>query len=144
LNQINIALPPLRERKIDIPLLLEHYLKIFSENKEKKIKGFKDNAIRWLKNYPFPGNIRELRNIVEISLIRCKGDYITSDDLPEELKKETAAELPSWDNIKTRWRRETIIEALQETGGNVKKTAEILKISRRHLYRLIKEYEIER
>jgi transcriptional regulator with GAF, ATPase, and Fis domain len=144
LNQINIALPPLRERKIDIPLLLEHYLRIFSKNKEKKIKGFTENAIRWLKNYPFPGNIRELRNIVEISLIRAKGDYIKPDDLPEELRKETIEELPSWDKIKTRWRRETIIEALQETGGNVKKTAENLKISRRHLYRLIKDYDIER
>jgi DNA-binding NtrC family response regulator len=144
LNQINIALPPLRERKIDIPLLLEHYLRIFSKNKEKKIKGFTENAIRWLKNYPFPGNIRELRNIVEISLIRAKGDYIKPDDLPEELRKETIEELPSWDKIKTRWRRETIIEALQETGGNVKETAENLKISRRHLYRLIKDYDIER
>ena len=144
LNQINITLPPLRERKIDIPLLLEHYLKIFSKNKEKKIKGFTDDAIRWLKNYPFPGNIRELRNIVEISLIRCKGEYIKPNDLPEELRKETIEELPSWDKIKTSWRRETIIEALQETGGNVKKTAENLKISRRHLYRLIKDYNIER
>jgi len=144
LNQINIALPPLRERKIDIPLLLEHYLKIFSENKEKKTKGFTGDAIRWLKNYPFPGNIRELRNIVEISLIRCKGQYIKPDNLPEELRKETIEELPSWDKIKTSWRRETIIEALQETGGNVKKTAENLKISRRHLYRLIKDYNIER
>jgi len=144
LNQINIAIPALRERKIDIPLLLGHYLKIFSENKEKKTKGFNENAIRWLKNYPFPGNIRELRNIVEISLIRCKGEYITPNDLPEELRKETIEELPSWDKIKTKWRKETIIEALQETGGNVKKTAENLKISRRHLYRLIKDYDIER
>ncbi len=144
LNQINIILPPLRERKIDIPLLLEHYLKIFSENKEKKIKGFTNDAIRWLKNYPFPGNIRELRNIVEISLIRCKEKYIKPDNLPEELRKETIEELPSWDKIKTSWRRETIIEALQETGGNVKKTAENLKISRRHLYRLIKDYNIEK
>jgi len=144
LNQINIAIPALRERKIDIPLLLEHYLKIFSENKEKKIKGFTENAIRWLKNYPFPGNIRELRNIVEISLIRCKSEYITPNDLPEELRKETIEKLPSWDKIKTKWRKETIIEALQETGGNVKKTAENLKISPRHLYRLIKDYDIER
>jgi len=144
LNQINIAIPALRERKIDIPLLLEHYLKIFSENKEKKTKGFNENAIRWLKNYPFPGNIRELRNIVEISLIRCKGEYITPNDLPEELRKETMEELPSWDKIKTKWRKETIIEALQATGGNVKKTAENLKISPRHLYRLIKDYDIER
>ena len=97
-----------------------------------------------MKNYPFPGNIRELRNIVEISLIRCKGQYIKPDNLPEELRKETIEELPSWDKIKTSWRRETIIEALQETGGNVKKTAENLKISRRHLYRLIKDYDIER
>jgi len=144
LNQINIAIPALRERKIDISLLLEHYLKIFSENKEKKTKGFTENAIRWLKNYPFPGNIRELRNIVEISLIRCKGEYITPNDLPEELRKETMEELPSWNKIKTKWRKETIIEALQETRGNVKKTAENLKISPRHLYRLIKDYDIER
>jgi Nif-specific regulatory protein len=142
LNQINIAIPPLRERKIDISLLLEHYLRIFSENKEKKIKGFTEDAMRILKDHPFPGNIRELKNIVEISLIRCKGKYITAEALPEEIRKEKKEESRNWEQIKTKWRKETIIEALQETGGNVKKTAENLKISRRHLYRLIKDYNI--
>jgi transcriptional regulator with GAF, ATPase, and Fis domain/serine/threonine protein kinase len=142
LNQINIAIPPLRERKIDIPLLLENYLTIFSENKEKKVKGFAEDAMRILKDHPFPGNIRELKNIVEISLIRCKSKYIASQDLPEEIKKEKKEEPRNWEQIKTKWRKETIIEALQETGGNIKKTAENLKISRRHLYRLIKDYNI--
>jgi Nif-specific regulatory protein len=144
LNQINIAIPPLRERKNDISLLLKHYLKIFSENKEKKVEGFNENAMRILRNYPFPGNIRELKNIVEISLIRCKVDYINQKDLPEEIKKEKKAETPSWDKIKTKWKKETIIEALQDSGGSVSKAAKNLKISRRHLYRLIKEHDIKR
>jgi Nif-specific regulatory protein len=144
LNQINIAITPLRERKIDISLLLKHYLKIFSENKEKKVKGFDENAMRILRNYPFPGNIRELKNIVEISLIRCKGDYINQKDLPEEIRKEKVIETSSWDKIKTKWRKETIIEALQDCGGSVSKAAKTLKISRRHLYRLIKEHDIKR
>jgi Nif-specific regulatory protein len=144
LNQINIAITPLRERKIDISLLLKHYLKIFSENKEKKVKGFDENAMRILRNYPFPGNIRELKNIVEISLIRCKGDYINQKDLPEEIRKEKVTETSSWDKIKTKWRKETIIEALQDCGGSVSKAAKTLKISRRHLYRLIKEHDIKR
>ncbi|MBN1695529.1 sigma 54-interacting transcriptional regulator [candidate division WOR-3 bacterium] len=144
LNQINISIPPLRERKIDISLLLKHYLKIFSENKEKAIKGFDENAMRFLRNYPFPGNIRELKNIVEISLIRCKGEYISHKDLPEEIRKEKKAETPSWDKIKTKWKKETIIEALQESGGNVSEAAKTLKISRRHLYRLIKEHDMKR
>ncbi len=145
LNQINIAIPPLRERKIDIPLLLENYLAVFSkkkEKKEKKVKGFTEDAMRILKDHPFPGNIRELKNIVEISLIRCKGNYITAEALPEEIKKEKKEEPRNWEQIKTKWRKETIIEALQDTGGNVKKTAENLKISRRHLYRLINSYNL--
>ncbi len=144
LSQINITIPPLRERKIDIPLLLKHYLKIFSENKEKKVQGFDENAMRILRNYPFPGNIRELKNIVEISLIRCKGKYINQKDLPEEIRNEKKAETPSWDKIKTTWRKETIIEALQDSGGSVTEAAKTLKISRRHLYRLIKEHDIKR
>jgi Nif-specific regulatory protein len=144
LNQINITIPPLRERKIDITLLLKHYLKIFSKNKDKKVKGFDENAMRILRNYPFPGNIRELKNIVEISLIRCKGHYINQKDLPEEIRKEKKVETPSWDKIKTKWRRETILEALQDSGGSVSKAAKTLKISRRHLYRLINEHNIKR
>ncbi len=144
LNQINITIPPLRERKIDVTLLLKHYLKIFSGKKEKKIEGFDENAMRILRNYPFPGNIRELKNIVEISLIRCKGNYINQKDLPEEMRKKKKAETPSWDKIKTTWKKETIIEALQDSGGNVTEAAKTLKISRRHLYRLIKEHDIKR
>ena len=100
--------------------------------------------MRILRNYPFPGNIRELKNIVEISLIRCKGDYISQKDLPEEIRKEKKVETPSWDKIKTKWKKETIIEALQDSGGNVSEAAKTLKISRRHLYRLIKEYDMKR
>jgi Nif-specific regulatory protein len=144
LNQINIAIPPLRERKIDINLLLKHYLEIFSEKKEKKVKGFDENAMRVLRNYPFPGNVRELKNIVEISLIRCKGNSISLKDLPEEIRIEKKEETPSWDKIKTKWKKDTIIEALQDSGGNVSEAAKNLKISRRHLYRLIKEHDIKR
>lgn len=144
LSQINITIPPLRERKIDITLLLKHYLKIFSENREKKVQGFDENAMRILRNYPFPGNIRELKNIVEISLIRCKGKFINQKDLPEEIRKEKKEETPSWDKIKTKWRKETIMEALQDSGGSVSEAARTLRISRRHLYRLIKEHDIKR
>ncbi|MEO0293283.1 MAG: sigma 54-interacting transcriptional regulator [candidate division WOR-3 bacterium] len=145
LNQINISIPPLRERKIDIPILLEHYLKIFREKREKKIKGFTEEAIEILKNYPFPGNIRELRNIVEISIIKCKGEYIKEEDLPEEVKREKIEEKKvSWPEIKKKWERETILLALEETNWDIKKTAENLKISKRHLYRLIKEFEIKK
>ena len=144
LNQINIAIPPLRERKIDINLLLKHYLDIFSEKKGKKVKGYDENAMRILRNYPFPGNVRELKNIVEISLIKCKGNSISLKDLPEETRIEKKEETPSWDKIKTKWKEETVIEALQESGGNVSEAAKNLKISRRHLYRLIKEHDIKR
>jgi len=88
--------------------------------------------------------VRELKNIVEISLIKCKGNSINLNDLPKEIQVEEKEETPSWDTIKIKWKKETIMEALQESGGNVSEAAKNLQISRRHLYRLIKEHDIKR
>ena len=143
LNQIKIKIQPLRERKDDIPLIAEHYLKVFMKKKQKEVKGFKEGVMDILMNYPFPGNVRELKNIVEVLLLKAKGEYITERDLPPELIKEE--ELPiTWNGVKSKWEREVVQKTFEETQGNIKKTAEKLQISRRHLYRLLKKYEIKR
>ncbi|MEJ2568201.1 MAG: sigma 54-interacting transcriptional regulator, partial [candidate division WOR-3 bacterium] len=89
LNQIEMKIPPLRERKEDVSLILNHYLKIFADRTEKEIKSFNENALKALKNYPFPGNVRELRNIVELALIKAKNEQISKDDLPENILRNS-------------------------------------------------------
>lgn len=141
LNQITIELPPLREKKEDITLLADYYIKIFSEKKEKNIKGLTGKAIEHLKAYEWPGNIRELKNEMEVAVIRCEGKYISLKDLPDKFRKEKPEETSS-EVKKTGITKELILETLNDVKWNKSKAAEKLNISRRHFYRLLKKYNI--
>jgi DNA-binding NtrC family response regulator len=83
LNVVKISLPPLRERKEDIPLLVDHFIKKYAAQQGKDIVGISSSALALLMKYDFPGNIRELENIVEYSFILCEGGYIQPQHLPE-------------------------------------------------------------
>lgn len=144
LNHVTIEIPPLRQRREDIPLIAKHYLKIFSEQKDKEVEGFTERAMEVLTSYPWPGNIRELKHATEIAVLRSKGRHITKRGLPDKLGEEELADVLDWRNVESQWRRETIMQALNETNGNIKKAAEKLNISRRHLYRLLKKFDIKR
>ncbi|MEO0183483.1 MAG: sigma-54 dependent transcriptional regulator, partial [candidate division WOR-3 bacterium] len=85
LNVIRIHIPPLRERKEDIPLLVDNFIKVYSARENKKIKGISDEALKTITRYNFPGNIRELENIIERAIVFARGELITTDDLPEYL-----------------------------------------------------------
>jgi transcriptional regulator with GAF, ATPase, and Fis domain/serine/threonine protein kinase/predicted Zn-dependent protease len=143
LNHITINIPPLRERREDIPFTARHYLKIFSGRENKEIEGFTKDTMEILTTYPWPGNIRELKHMVEIAVIRSKEKLISSRDLPEQLSEEKIWQ-PIQENIKSLWERELILRTLNDNNGNIRKTARQLNISRRHFYRLLKSYEIER
>jgi len=143
LNHITINILSLRERREDIPFIARHYLKIFSSRENKEIEGFTKDTMEILTTYPWPGNIRELKHMVEIAVIRSKEKLISSRDLPEQLSEEKIWQ-PIQENIKSLWERELILRTLNDNNGNVRKTARQLNISRRHLYRLLKTYEIER
>ena len=87
LNVISIHLPPLRERKEDIPLLIDHFLKKYSEENQKKISDISKEARILLLRYPYPGNVRELENLIERAVVLCRGEVITTQDFPFHLQE---------------------------------------------------------
>jgi two-component system NtrC family response regulator len=149
LNVISILLPPLGERKEDIPLLLDHFLKKYSEINQKKIHDFSKEARTILLRHPFPGNVRELENLIERAVVLCRGEVITTQDLPFHLQEGPSEKqwgfsgktktLPdSLEEIE----RDLIVKALHQHQGVQTRAAESLGISERVLRYKIKKYGI--
>lgn len=145
LNVVNIHVPPLRERKEDIPLLVSAFLKEFSEENGKSIMGIDNKAKAALYNYEWPGNVRELRNSIESAVVMSRGDFITPDDLPphiggagdeDYIRLRMGVSLPEAE-------KQIIKETLLAERGNKSRTAEVLGIGRKTLHRKINEYGIE-
>jgi DNA-binding NtrC family response regulator len=144
LNVVNIHVPPLRERKDDIPLLAAAFLKEFADENGKKIEGIHEKARSRLYSYEWPGNIRELRNCIESAVVMCRSNIITVDDLPPALRN-TADE--GWIHIRlgaSMGECEKIIirDTLSFFRGNKSKAAETLDIGRRTLLRKLADYEL--
>ena len=138
LNVIPIMVPPLRERKTDIPLLVDHFLKQFPGHKSQQEFKISDEALAMMMDYRWPGNVRELQNCIQFSIVRGKGGFIRPMDLPLELKQFTPKNLnrgPSrkLDSI-------AVKEALVKTGGNKLKAAKLLGVGRATLYRFLAKY----
>ncbi len=157
LNVVPLRLPPLRERTADIPLLVEHFIEKYNARLSRAVRGVSEAALELLQRYPWPGNIRELENVIERTLLFADNDVIDEDDLPPDLKASDADGLPIpalhlpapsgegglKDVIReatTRVEREYIVRALEETGGNVTQSAKMLKISRKSLQNKMKEF----
>ena len=142
-----LHLPPLRERREDIPLLVTHFIELFNKKLGKNIKGFSSEAMALLIGREWPGNIRELENLVERTIVLAKGEVITPLELPPSIT-ENLASYPSGKPEHTlsvkkatkKLERELIEKALKLTGGNRSKAAKILEISRPILIAKIKEY----
>jgi DNA-binding NtrC family response regulator len=148
INVININLPSLRERKEDVPLLVEHFIKESNGKKGGK-KKLSEKALRQLMEYSYPGNVRELRNIIERALMLCESNLISYKDLSLEARNDTRKDqAPSNDRVqeltledkKERMERETILQVLKQVKGNKLKAAKLLKISRSTLYAKIEKY----
>jgi transcriptional regulator with PAS, ATPase and Fis domain len=161
LNVIPIRLPSLRERVEDIPLLAEHFLHKFNLRLNKRLSGLSDEASDVLIHYPWPGNIRELENVIERAVLFADGARIEAADLPSDLRENTNVPRPrasvppiamdpqsslALDGLKeqvkaamTRLERELILRALDQTTGNVTHAARLLKISRKGLQLKMKE-----
>jgi len=145
LNVIPIRMPPLRERREDIPLMAEHFLSIISKRNEKMIRGFTSEAMDLLVRNHWKGNVRELENAVERAVIMAKGDVIRTEDLPSNLldvhpEEKKTGMLPA--HTLSEMEREAILDTLDRMGGNRTETAKILGISRRALQYKLKEYGI--
>jgi Nif-specific regulatory protein len=149
LNVVTISLPPLRERKEDIPILIDYFMKKYSEENRKEIRSLSRESRDLLLKYDYPGNVRELENIVERAVVLCRGEMITSQDLPlnlRESKTETALNqarqahtLP--ETVET-VERQLILGALERSGGIQTRAAEELGINERVLRYKMKKYKI--
>ena len=95
LNVITLEIPPLRERKDDIPLLAAHFLKLYADENERDVGGFSPQAMDAMTEYPWPGNVRELENAVERAVVLCPGETIELEELPQALRGAAAAGFPS-------------------------------------------------
>lgn len=142
LNVIPINLPPLGERRNDIPLLARHFLRRFAAEQSKKIDDFSPESLRLLLDYPWPGNVRELENTVEHATVLAKGSHIEASDLPTVL--HTAAKTAQRSTPPTLVEHESklLVEVLEDCGWNKKQAAKRLGISRSTLYEKLKKYQI--
>ena len=142
LKGIEIMVPPLRERKDDIPLLLNNFLLKYNKENNKNIKGFSNSAKNILFNYDWPGNVRELQHCVESAVVMASGDEIQAEDLTIKLKKKKNSSgilVPYGISLEDA-EKMIILENLESNNGNKTKTADILKIGRKTLHRKLNEY----
>jgi two-component system response regulator HydG len=147
INVVSITVPALRERREDIPLLVDFFLKRYEEKNQRRFKGVTPKAMDLLMRHDWPGNIRELENAVERAVIMGRGDFITPDAFPSALQHidpesiDEKMDLPAGKSLKE-MERAMILRTLEDTGGNRTRTAEILGISRRTLQLKLKEYGV--
>lgn len=147
LNVIEIKIPPLRSRKEDIPVLMNHFLKRFSDENGKSIKGFDHAAMGMLMQFAWPGNVRELRNVIERAVVLCQGDIVTAAELPDKLKKDGAGpegqETSPLKSSISEYEKTLITNVYASQRRNKEDTARILGVDLATLYRKLKKYGIE-
>ncbi len=157
LKVVEILLPPLRERKECVPLLVHHFLGVYREKLGKKIYSISDQAMEILCRYRWPGNVRELRHVIERACVLCNGTSIVVENFPKEIRKDAG-----WSETRVETGRpelgkrekgggssdifiseeEQILSALKSTGGNKTKAAKLLNMDRSTLYRKMKRYNL--
>ncbi len=145
LNVIEVQLPPLRDRREDIPLLVEHFIERISHEVGKDVRGISDGAMRVLMDHDWPGNVRELENAVERAIVACRSGTLGEDDLAFLQENGSGRQFRVPANMTLEEMEKLMIEAaLKRTGGNVKESASGLGIDRSTLYDKLKKYGIER
>lgn len=152
LNVVRIAVPPLRERRSDIVPLAEHFLHLYSEKKGVAAVGFSDEAILFLQNYSYPGNVRELENMVERAVLMARGRVLMPEHFPERSNEQDDHHSPRFASgllalpfhkAIGELERRLIEKALQDSGGNKSEAANRLQINRRLLYNKMQEHKID-
>ncbi|MCG6947795.1 MAG: sigma-54 dependent transcriptional regulator [Acidobacteria bacterium] len=152
LNVITIELPPLRERREDIPLLVTHFLRLFNEENQRQVEGFSSAAMDALAAYHWPGNVRELENAVERAVVLCRSDSIELDELPQAVRGDSPAvavvsDFPSsgvdFRETVAGYQEHLIRQALERSGGVQRRAAGLLKLSPTTLNEMIHRLGIE-
>jgi two-component system nitrogen regulation response regulator NtrX len=152
LNVIPIFVPPLRDRREDVPLLAEHFMAGFAREHGKRPKPFDAAAIARLQAHPWPGNVRELRNVVERLIIMALDDRITARDLAfldvgadgpaVDIEARRFSTDPSLHEARDQFERDYIVRALASQHGNISRTADLLRVERSNLYRKMRAFGI--
>jgi DNA-binding NtrC family response regulator len=138
INVVPVHLPPLRERKSDIPLLVDHFLKQATRQYNRSPVAVSREAMAVLAEYQWPGNVRELQNAVQYSFVKSNGVEITPDDLPMEM--DHCRLVTNANGASRKLDVERVEFALEKTGGNKAKAARLLKVGRATLYRFFNEH----
>jgi Nif-specific regulatory protein len=141
LNVVSVTMPPLRERREDIPLLAGYFIQKFNrKGSTRRVRGISPKAQVLLENYPWPGNIRELGNVIERAVVLGSGDLIVPEDLPEELLEVPAGVIPldEYHAGVNEARRQIVVRALEKTKGNMTQAAHLLGIQPTYLHRLVR------
>jgi DNA-binding NtrC family response regulator len=151
LNVITIDLPPLRDRREDIPLLVSHFLTTYTEENDREVVGFSPEAIDALTEYSWPGNVRELENAVERAVVMSRGETVELDELPQALRNAprdelTISEIPP-EGLDFRFavdafKAQLIARALEQSGGVQRRAAQLLKLSPTTLNEMVHKYEL--
>ena len=145
---VKISLPPLAARREDIPLLIDHFIRIFNSKKEKDIQKLSDEAMAVLMAYDFPGNIRELENIIEYAFVLCRDGEIRPEHLPQDLVRrvagvpQPASPAPKL-NLIAQAEAEAIRQALMRNQGSKQKTALEMGLHKTTLWRKMKKLGID-
>ena len=142
LNVFSIVLPPLRERKTDIPRLARYFMKKYAESMNKNVTDFTPETLEMLLHYDWPGNVRELRNVIERAMVGAKGELIHSADLSFPFSQSPSQ--PTGEESMEDIEKAHIQKILDRTGGNIAQAAGILKISRLTLYNKIQKYHLKK
>ena len=147
INVVTIDLPPLCERVGDVRLLAEHFLRLYSAQHNRNKLGITDEAMEYLERYSWPGNIRELENVIERAVLLSKDKFIDTEDLPEAIKQDQktqkkAYQLMSLKEARTEPEKKIIHKALEANNWNRQETAKALQINRTTLYKKMKRYNL--
>jgi DNA-binding NtrC family response regulator len=145
INVVPIVLPPLRERKEDIPALIQYFIQRFSTEAKKNFNDISDQALKQIMAYEWPGNVRELANTIERAVVLGQPPMIQLDDLPAGVFAVEASNAPvnaSYHHTVDEYRREVILKALTETRGNRTAAAKLLGLERSYLQKLLKSFDI--
>ncbi len=153
LNVVPIYSPPLRERKDDIKLLVEFFIKKFQKMTVNEVTGISPSALKSLKNYTWPGNVRELQNVIEQVISLTENSVIDTDDLPMHIRDNSSSFEPEeYTKLNFKEAREQYIkdfgkkyfqDLLKKVNGNISQAARMAGVSRRTMYRLLEDFEIE-
>ncbi|PKL17335.1 MAG: Fis family transcriptional regulator [Spirochaetae bacterium HGW-Spirochaetae-5] len=143
LNVVTIAIPPLRERKLDIPAIARFFIKKYSQSMNKNVIDISNDTLEMLVEYNWPGNVRELRNVIERAMVVTKGNLIELNDLSfffPDAELDSGENIPSLDDVE----KAHIQKVLEITNGNIAQAAGILKVSRLTMYNKIEKYQLKK